>query len=121
MNVGDYVRTKYGVIARITDIIEDLSIDCDIDVYYENDLRDKMPMMEIPYNLKDEYIVKSSPKKIDLIEVGDYVDKLRVVEKQEDYIVVETFDERILIHKDDTIKSIVTREMFESMEYKVKE
>ena len=58
---------------------------------------------------------------IDLIEEGDYVDKLRVVDKNEDYIVLETFDERIWVHKDEPIKSIVTKEQFESMEYKVKE
>lgn len=34
MKVGDYVRTKDGVIAKITDIIEDFSIDCDREVFH---------------------------------------------------------------------------------------
>ena len=120
MKVGDYVRTKYGVIARITDIIEDLSIDCDIDVYYENDLRDKMPMMEIPYNLKDEYIVKSSPNIIDLIEIGDYVNGCMVINKKDDTIqIIQLIIPFDLKEKD--IKSIVTKEQFEAMQYKVGE
>lgn len=135
MKVGDYVRTKYGVIARITDIIEDLSIDCDIDVYYENDLRDKMPMMEIPYNLKDEYIVKSSPKIIDLIEEGDLV-KYRVAgdlyisevkghpefDKYKLHVKYNGLNGIEFINIEELqIETTLTKEQFESMEYKVGE
>ena len=131
MNKGDYVRTKYGIIAKITNIIEDLSIDCDIDVYYEDNLKDKMPMMEIPYNLKDEYIIKSSPKIIDLVQVGDYVNGYKVIEKgvyqdNEKCITVDFDTEYDDLHwgeinefTDKDIKSIVTKEQFSAMEYKV--
>lgn len=115
MKVGDYVRTKHlgGSIERIIEIIP-IEKTPDLIELYTTDI-------STLYNsriTKDE-IIKSSPNIIDLIEVGDYVDRLRVVEKQEDYIVVETFDERIFIYKNEPIKSIVTKERFESMEYKV--
>lgn len=121
MKVGDYIRTKYGVIAKITDIIKDLSIDCDIDVYYEDNLKDKMPMMEIPYHLKDDYIIKSSARIIDLIQMGDYVNKCRVIDfmLENGKIVGVIVDADIWGFDADEIKSIVTKQQFESMEYNV--
>lgn len=125
MKVGDYVRTKYGIIAKITDIIEDLSIDCDRNVYYENSLNDNMPMMEIPYNLKDEYIINSNPNIIGLIEVGDYVNGYYVED------ITNTGEELVLhiitgsnyfqspfLYNED-IKSVLTHEQFEAMKYVV--
>lgn len=110
VGVNDYVRTKDGTIDKV--IVEYNGhcasphcnckhVNCERD-YYDEDK-----------------IIKSSPNIIDLIEVGDYVDGLRVVDKDENYIVVETFDERIVITKEDTIKSIVTKEMYSSVEYRV--
>ena len=107
LQVGDYVRTKEGYICKILEIHEEYD-----DEYLDwNDIGSA--------SIRKSHIIKSSPNIIDLIEVGDYVDKLRVVDKYENYIVVETFDERIVMHKEDTIKSIVTKEQFEQMEYKV--
>lgn len=122
MKVGDYIRTKDGVIAKITDIIADYSIDCDRDVF---DL-DNIAMMEIPYYFKDEYIVKSSPNIIDLIEVGDYVNGERVIYKQYkeypnpllDHYIVDTTRRS---YSESEIKSIVTKKQFESMEYRIGE
>ena len=112
MNVGDYVRYKYenfiyiGKIKFIREVMGfEETLQLDIDTCMEEILK--------------EEIIKSSPNIIDLIEVGDYVDRLRVVEKQEGYIVLETFDERIFIYKNEPIKSIVTKEQFKEMEYKV--
>lgn len=119
MNVGDYVRTKDGIIAKITDIIEDLSIDCDRDVY---DLGN-MAMMEIPWNFKDEYIIKSSPQIIDLIEVGDYVNGHKVFKKEKYELRVEDRENTwgIAILDETDIKSIVTHEQMEAMQYRVEE
>jgi len=125
MNVGDYVRTKNGNIRKIKEVIDKAYID-DPDYYVDKVL------INIEQNraedtiymegwLFEEDVIKSSSNIIDLIEVGDYVDKLKVVDKYEDYIVVETFDERIVIDKEDSIKSIVTKEQFSQMEYKVGE
>ena len=112
MKVGEYCRTDKGKIGKI--------------VHFEP--RDKYPysydrviLDTEGYKRTTRNIIKCSEEIIDLIEVGDYVDRLRVVDKEEKYIVVETFDERIVITKEDTINSVVTKEQFESMEYKVKE
>ena len=104
MEVGDDVRTKKGIIGKIKAIDNQTELE---DLY----------LVKRRWYYKED-IIKSSLNIIDLIEVGDYVDRLRVVDKEEDYIVVETFDERIIIYKQDTIKSIVTKEQFERMEYK---
>ena len=117
MKEGDYVRTKDGIIAKITDIIEDLSIDCDRDVF---DL-DNMAMMEIPWNFKNEYIIKSSSNIIDLIEIGDYVNGSYV----EGFIEKNKFQNKLIITEtgmidNNDIKSIVTKEQFKSIEYEVK-
>ena len=123
MNKGDYVRTKNGNIRKIVELSNTKFIDdpdCYVDKVLINIEQNKMEdTIYMEKWLFSEEIVKSSPNIIDLIEVGDYVDRLKVVEKQENYIVVETFDERILIYKNEPIKSIVTKEQFSAMEYKV--
>ena len=120
IKVGDYIRTKDGVIAKITDIIEDISIDCDRDVFDLNYLA----MMEIPYCVKDEYIIKSSPNIIDLIEGGDYVNGLKVDKIDENGIYNSNSYDGWLVNIascNEDIKSIVTKEQFESMEYRIEE
>ena len=86
---------------------------------------------EMPFTFKKEKIIKHSPKIIDLIEVGDYVNGYKVVdiiedmktgelnlEMTSDYTNQEIGDCKIY-NKD--IKSIVTKEQFASIKYKVKE
>ena len=78
-----------------------------------------------------EEIVKHSKNIIDLVEVGDYVNGHRVTEskyKQYDkYYFIDidcndiSFGWGIGVIPVDEIKSIVTHEQFESIEYKVKE
>lgn len=116
MKVGDYVRTKRGQIYRITDLKK-----C-----YENDvlIEDKQ-LVHIDnhfsgWNLGQfkELIVKSSLNIIDLIEVGDYVNGFLVIHKENDYVrICPAILPLDLKEKD--IKSIITKEQFESMEYKV--
>ena len=113
MEVGDYVRTKHlgGSIEKIIEIIpkektEDLVKICITDI-------SKVYMQSIT----EEQIIKSSSNIIDLIEVGDYVNGY--------YVINKPFNQRIHTEFDDffeeDIKSIVTKEQFESMEYKVGE
>ena len=68
-------------------------------------------------------IKKSSPNIIDLIEVGDYVNGMRVKDINDiaGFVIVNTssISENTIFSYN--IKSIVTKECFESMEYKVKE
>jgi len=132
MKVGDYVRTKYGVIAKITDILEDCSIDCDIDVYYEGGLKDDMPMMEIPYDIKDEYIIKSDSEPIELVQVGDYVNGYKISNiihyadmgtcLESEFIDSSNYGNKyIKCFGKKQIESIVTKEQFSQIEYKVGE
>lgn len=118
MKVRDYVRTDTGNIGKITKIIgEEKNIkDC-----YLN-FKDM-----VVYGTKKNVIgiqgkvIKSSPNIIDLIEVGDYVNGWKVTQITNSYVEIcwgRDSDEFI---EPENIKSIVTKECFERMEYKVGE
>ena len=124
MRVGDYVRTKDhngfpGGIAKIKEI--------------RNDKKHKMDWLKLDKTLdhisfleQSTNVVKSSPNIIDLIEVGDYVNGEKVIYKQYkeypnpllDHYVIDTVR---CSYREEEIHSIVTKEQFESMEYKVGE
>ena len=119
MKVGDYVRTKQGRIGKISNLTVDYSSEL---VLCEESY--------IPF--AKHQIIKSSPNIIDLIEVGDYVNGHRVSDIYEniDGQIRMKFGENglVLAHKsnydnyylfEEDIKSIVTKEQFESMEYKI--
>ena len=112
MNVGDYIRTNDGYINKIKKVNQ------------WNVLVDARDLFGEEINIANNEIIKSSPNIIDLIEVGDYVNG-RYVDKYQGKLgnfcelpngkweFIEISNEHYLI------SSIVTREMFESMEYKV--
>ena len=130
MNVGDYVRTKSGFIDKITNI---------------NDFREpnmKYALEQPGWNddivfIGEKDIIKSSPNIIDLIEVGDYVNGWRVnrVEREKDGTLLTVGTITSFVSKNEIspyltqdyndadkmckLKSIVTHEQFESMEYNV--
>ena len=113
MKVGDYVRTNDRGIRRIGKIIDD--------IFY----RDEEDNLHQKGNL-----IKSSPNIIDLIEVGDYVNGYLVkdIDYAFDDVVMNNKNARIVPYIDcnkdkyiDNIKSIVTKEQFESMEYRIGE
>lgn len=124
MKVGDYVRTKDdGYINKITKVNQ-------YNVYVDG--RDLFgETLEIPIN----EIIKSSPNIINLIQVGDYVNGKKVewigydlYRENEDKTLTGIGKKRVLFNeftKDSVtekgIKSIVTKEQFESMEYKIGE
>ena len=128
MNVGDYVRTKTGIhkIFRINEKADIWKYHCDKKPTGEWD-----SSYEYIKVRKDD-IIKSSPNIIDLIEVGDYVNGEKVkalkgdienhkINNEDDVIYTEyinDYDEWCGFEKDE-IKSIVTKQCFESMEYKV--
>ena len=129
MKVGDYVRTKYGI-AKIIDLKENpygektiYILNKSIINIYDcegSELACCNPFVE---DMQDRFdtkfgdekcIIKSSPNIIDLIEVGDYVNGNKVIDINGIIYVKDVgFIEEI------EIKSIVTKEQFESMEYKV--
>ena len=117
MKVGDYVRTNKGNVAKIIKIT-DLTIICDNIIY---------PMNNYGFNkqLKKESLkrlgVKSSPNIIDLIEVGDYVNGERVTQVTNGYIEVCYGRDSTDFIKEKNIKSIVAKEQFSQMEYRIGE
>lgn len=125
LKVGMYVRTKEGYIAKLLHYGYNTGISGKIhlfdrqirdisDLVYENDnfLWDK--------ELK-EYIKNYSYDILDLIEVGDYVNGYYVEDVLKTFVNVAVgsnyFQSPTIYEKD--IKSIVTKEQFENMEYKI--
>ena len=103
MKVGDYLRTKHGEIRKIVKVTDDLfQLDKDIIVAHIDD------------------IVKSSPNIIDLIEVGDYVNghTVKMIKEDKSKIDIGEGEDYFWLRNQD-ILSIVTKEQFESMEYKI--
>ena len=119
MKIGDYVRLNNGVygvvvINRIAEIYEDT-------ILTEND----GSMYQGEY--AKEEIIKSSPNIIDLIEVGDYVNGEKIIKITNEFadrkILIWGFDDgqhqiANVLYKED-IKSIITKEQIEQMEYKL--
>lgn len=136
MQVGDYARTKWGIIGKISKIID-----------FEK--KNKKPFLNYKNMLiltNDEgydvigsrgEIVKSSSNIIDLLEVGDIItfkddcDVYRIASVPDKEIALDVFyleknydgeTEDICVEQDEMqewINSIVTKEQFEEMEYKV--
>lgn len=114
---GMYVRTDKGKIIKIEKLhkYEHDTILVNINGYLVNSLE----------------ITKASHNIIDLIEENDLVtltskycerDIYRVEGKFREYISLDTLgDGTLIINNSKDIKSIVTKEQFESMSYKVKE
>lgn len=118
---GIYVRTEKGMIAKIIS---------------KEDVSGSLHKEEIVFILDDgnrlalnsRKVTKLSHNIIDLIEVGDYVNGYSVIEKPYSYLGIKF----ISLDTDtswgwgkgempaENIKSIVTKEQFESMKYEVK-
>ena len=111
MKVGDYVRTDKGIIGKIKAIDNQTELE---DLY----------LVKRRWYYK-ENIIKSSPNIIDLIEVGDYVDGLKVVDIVEhlhghkDIVMTNGKFQWSTSNDDYDIKSIVTKEQFEAIKYEV--
>ena len=125
IKVGEYVRTKNGLIGKVNKIelagsgvrfggeyLSDTIIQFNDGKVYER-------------RVKEKDIIKHSFNLIDLIEVGDYVNGNIVTDKylfagEKPVIEIERNDTncKCLCEKD--IKSILTHEVFEANAYKVK-
>ena len=90
---------------------------------------DRHPSFTNNYLRESETILLNNAKFsyniIDILEVGDYVNGSKVQEIRKNYIEIEEYsglnnDEPCILKSED-IKSIVTKEQFEQMAYKVGE
>ncbi len=113
LEVGMYVRTLFGI-NKVKDIILNGNLYEDSALYLDKG--------KIILSKKSMPELKASHNIIDLIEVGDYVngDRIDEIENGElrfhwDY----EYSEYISYYENKDIKSVVTKEQFESMSYKV--
>ena len=128
IKVGEYMRIKSGVIGKVVQIeiagqgtrhynesFEDTIYCIDTNDYIEN------------YRYKIQAIVKHSPNIIDLIEVGDYVNGELVTSvydenKEDEQIQFEVNNQgNYTYYINEDIKSIVTKEQFKSIEYRLED
>lgn len=111
--IGEYTQK----ISKITNIKN-----CMLDMCYILDNKEEV------YSSHFDDIIKASDKLIDLICEGDYIDGMKVF-RDDDFLYVqciygdgELYCESITKQSFiDNIKSIVTKEMFDQMSYKVGE
>lgn len=103
IKVGDYVRLKSGEIDKVFAL-------CGM---IENTIH-----LEKHKWIGQDCIVKYSKNIIDLIEIGDYVNGVRILDITGDYIHTDEWDcckERL----NKKIKSIVTKQQMEAIQYVV--
>ena len=123
IEVGEYVKTKEGIIAQIK------NIDYEADIYrfdrtiYINDFGMKNDVL---YNneMFKKVVVKHSKQLIDLIEVGDFVNGMEILHIDDNKLYVEwssEFEEFTGFLENKDIKTILTKEQYEANCYKVGE
>ena len=115
IEVGEYIRTIDGYIRKI----DNVNIDKNKITYYGKYI------LDIPYKnsqaVAEKKIKAHSKNIIDLIEVGDYVGncEIQYIHKNEKGETLLENDNVTLTEKD--IKTIVTKELFKEMEYRINE
>lgn len=119
IEIGEYIRTLNGKICKVLSIRRKSRfitntghISSSPERYFVNDVK--------LHSISKPYVKKHSKNIIDLIEVGDYVNGFEVIE-----IWKEDLEKRKSIFfandwwHNKEIKSIVTKEMMKSIEYRV--
>ena len=117
MKVGDYGYVKgisrdYGI-GKITQLNSGYSSN-------DGELID-IQFKHFKHSIPKKNVI-SSPNIIDLIEVGDYVNGCLVSEIKDKWLIlnyadIETYEQ--LERKNENIKTIVTKEQFSQMEYRI--
>ena len=115
LEVGMYVRTKDGIIARIKEIDNNERLYLNQKSIYTDDYKHDL--------IIDYEVIKASYDIIDILEIGDYVNGYYVEDVLKTFVNVAVgsnyFQSPTIYEKD--IKSIVTHEQMEQMAYKVGE
>lgn len=119
VKVGEYIRTKSGIIAKIT------KIDTNNHYYFDKVVLDNFA--ELSEKGMQLLLKKHSFVLAKLAEEGDYVNGFKVIniglnysttDIKKFFIVDCKRNKNVLCEKD--IKSIVTKELFKAKEYEVK-
>lgn len=122
---GDYIRTIKGNICKVLRVREKhrfMTSSGHPSVTPERYFVDNNKQ----YSISKPYVKKHSKNIIDLIEVGDYVNgKVVIMDLQKSKEWYKSKDDFITCKdytfEEDEIKTVVTKEQFENMEYKVEE
>ena len=114
LEVGMYIRTKDGIIARIKEIDNNERLYLNQKSIYTDDYKHDL--------IIDYEVIKASYNIIDILEVGDYVNGylvLNVLDFNDNTRILSL--ERIYDNKitEEDIKSIVTKEMYSSVKYRL--
>ena len=117
LKIGEYTRIN-GKIGKVKDIVLNGNNYEDSGIYLENE--------KFILGKEEIYKLKSSYNIIDLIEVGDYVNGVEVIGKEFDnfnkeYLQCGVGDYVICTFEVKDIKTILTKEQFNSMKYEVGE
>ena len=113
LEVGMYVRTKWDSICKLVNINDcrEPNMKYGVEANY---------LKDIMFIGKDE-IKDASFNIVDLIEVGDYVNGCRVHKIGNCLTIILDNEENISWINPNDIKTIVTKEQFESMSYRIGE
>lgn len=117
IKVGEYVRTKKGYIAQINEIDK-----IDKYIWFNNKINKKsgIPLYLLSKVEFENLVTKHSKNIIDLIEIGDFVEI--IADGQPLRCEVDEFDYKNKlkdIGEEIIVKSIVTKEQFDSIKYEV--
>ena len=125
LEVGMYVRTDEGIAKVIKKRKNPYGeetifiLDKPYMYHFTDFLRTAEDLIDINFEEDTSQIKKASHNIIDLIEVGDYVNGRKVIKNcLEDGGNIILFENGFCASNED-IKSIVTKEQFENMSYKV--
>ena len=126
IEVGEYVRFKSGKISKVTEVryAEDYKKQFKKPNRLLNYIKDKYWVDNQCGSWTDMTIVKHSKNIIDLITKGDYINGIKVIQifydKKTDMLVPITADRREF-YNPEIINSIVTKEQFRNMEYRLRD
>ncbi len=114
IEIGEYVRTKNGIIDKVERFNAGLCIWCCENGMYIDECNCVGTHLE--------NIVKHSKQLIDLIEVGDFVNEMEILHIEDNKLYVEwssEFEEFTGFLKNKDIKTILTKEQYMANCYKV--
>ena len=114
IEVGEYVRTDKGILAKIDKEMKNLQMLKFLDVEYGNIVKHSPNLKDLIQ--KDDFVNGDRVVAIDYTEDenGNYVDVLGIMEIDDDYAY--PIELRVI-----NIQEVVTKEMMESISYKIKE
>lgn len=120
LEVGMYVRTNEGYIAKLIGFTQTFNQDGEYDVAYIFDKKIDYYNTDITWYYLEKIMKKASHNIIDLIEVGDYVNGYKTKKDEMGELYYHKTVGYELIEYCE-IETIVTKEQFEQMQYKVGE